>query len=304
MAGFVIFIFGAVIVGAGAMLSPAYPTRQPRIGVAAALALALVMGGAVFYGTAFGWNTLVVDYMLFVLVVGIFLGGTLSYGQKRAEARGEELLDEDQGWPGLWDLVGLLGAFLAFALVFALVQPAPADLWAQSAEQIRAGAGLYAVPVAPAAPVLTAYLSTQLGESAAVTLGAVAVVVAGVMAWVGYDLGAEVRDKQLGRLVALACAGVALVLLLGGQTGLLMACLWLLVLGFATVRYIRTPERIDLLAAGLMVGAAGLALPVAAVVGVGVLGWGAYRARSPRFALIGLAIALIATLPTVWTSLT
>ncbi|NOG52544.1 MAG: hypothetical protein HND48_26175 [Chloroflexi bacterium] len=79
----VFFIFGAVVLGAGAMLSPAYPTAQPRVGLNASLALALIAGGAVFYGTAAGWNTLVVDYMLFLLVTSIFLGGTLSFGQKR-----------------------------------------------------------------------------------------------------------------------------------------------------------------------------------------------------------------------------
>src|SRR5574338_659480 len=95
---FIIFIFGAVIIGAGAILSPAMPTSQPRIGLAAALALGLVMGGAIFWAMLFGWDTLVIDYLLFALVTSIFLFGTLSYGQKRAESRGETLSDADQGW--------------------------------------------------------------------------------------------------------------------------------------------------------------------------------------------------------------
>ncbi len=299
MTGFVIFIFGSVIVGAGAMLSPAYPTRQPRIGLAAALALALIMGGAVFYGTAFGWDTLAVDYMLFLLVVGIFLGGTLSYGQKRAEDRGEELLDADQGWPGPWDLVGLLGAFALFAALAMTSPPAQADLWAASAEQIKSGAGLYAVPVAPGAPVLAAYLSHQLGDSTANTLTAIAVVVAGLLAWVGYDFGAEMRDKRLGRILALVGGLVGLGFFLTGQIGLLMAALWLLVMGLATLRYIRTPNRVDLVASGLMLGAAGLALPVAAMAGLLVWVFGAAQTRKTLFIVGVPVIAALATLPTL-----
>ena len=74
----VIFIFGAIIIGAGVMFSPAWPTREPRIGLNSALALALITGGAVFWASLFGWSTLVVDYLLFALVCGIFLCGTLS----------------------------------------------------------------------------------------------------------------------------------------------------------------------------------------------------------------------------------
>jgi hypothetical protein len=299
MTGFVIFIFGAVIVGAGAMLSPAYPTSQPRIGLAGALALALIMGGAVFYGTAFGWDTLVVDYMLFVLVVGIFLGGTLSYGQKRAEDKGEELLDADQGWPGFGDMVGLLGVFVAFAILTTAAPPAQADLWAASAEQIKAGAGLYVVPVAPGAPVLAAYLSHQLGESTAQTLTAIAVVVAGLLAWVAYDFGAELLNKHLGRRLAVGGAGLGLIFLLVGQIGLLMATLWLSVMGLAAMRYLRTPSRVDLVVMGLMLGAVGLAVPTAVM--AGVLIWAFVAAQTRQFPLIvGVPlIAIVATLPTI-----
>ena len=87
MSLFVVFILGAVLLGAGAMLSPAWRTAQPRVALSATLCLALVVGGAVFYAEAFGWDTLVVDYLLFALLSGVVLGGTLSTaqpGQKRA----------------------------------------------------------------------------------------------------------------------------------------------------------------------------------------------------------------------------
>lgn len=303
MTGFVIFIFGAVIVGAGAMLSPAYPTAQPRIGLAGALALALIMGGAVFYGTAFGWDTLVVDYMLFVLVVGIFLGGTLSYGQKRAEDKGEELLDADQGWPGFWDMVGLLGVFVVFAVIVMAAPPAQADLWAASAEQIKIGAGLYSVAVSPGAPVLAAYLSHQLGETTAHTLTSIAVVAAGLMAWVAYDFGAEWRDKRMGRLAALGAAAVGLAMLLAGQIGVLLAGLWVLVMALAALRYQRTPNRIDLVVMGLMLGAMGLALSTAVMVGLLVWAFVSAQTRRPSVIIGVPLIAILATLPTILISL-
>ena len=77
MSLFVVFILAAVLLGAGAMLSPAWRTAQPRVALSASLCLALVVGGAVFYTEAFGWDTLVVDYMLFALLSGVVLGDAL-----------------------------------------------------------------------------------------------------------------------------------------------------------------------------------------------------------------------------------
>jgi len=45
---FIVFIMGAMLCGAGAMLAPALPTSQPRVGLAAAFTLALIMGGSLF----------------------------------------------------------------------------------------------------------------------------------------------------------------------------------------------------------------------------------------------------------------
>ena len=43
MSLFIVFVVGAVIIGAGAMLSPTWPTSQPRVGLSAAFSLALEM---------------------------------------------------------------------------------------------------------------------------------------------------------------------------------------------------------------------------------------------------------------------
>src|SRR5687768_1334849 len=103
MVYFTLFVIGAVMLGAGTMLAPAWSTMQPRIGTAAAFALALVIGGAVFWAHLFGWSTLVVDYLLFALVSIVIFGGTMAQVQQRT-ASGEAVEDAEVGWTGPEDL--------------------------------------------------------------------------------------------------------------------------------------------------------------------------------------------------------
>src|SRR5260221_14655895 len=77
---FVMFVFGSIALGAGAMMAPALPTHGPRVGLAASFALALVVSGGVFNAALFGWSTLIFDYLWFALLGGEFLAGTISAG--------------------------------------------------------------------------------------------------------------------------------------------------------------------------------------------------------------------------------
>ena len=326
MSLFVVFIFAAVLLGAGAMLSPAWRTAQPRVALSAALCLALVVGGAVFYTEAFGWDTLVVDYMLFALLSGVVLGGTLSTAQARAEARGERLADRDQGWPGPGDL-----AF--FALVALLVVIPLLHLAAPLGTQGQAGAlhslatreGESFTALAPFAPratviiapgfhALSAYLSQQLGQPVPLIQMSVSAVIVYLLIWLAYDLGAEIRDKRLGRALAIAlllCGGLQLSNL-DGHFAELMGLLFTLSFLLYALRCLRRFNLADVVAGGLMMGAVvytSLSLTVILLFGyLALLGlaWqngGAMKSRLalaigfPVVALLGLAPWLINNLP-------
>ena len=269
MSLFVFFILAAVLLGAGAMLSPAWRSAQPRVALAATLCLGLIVGGAVFYAEAFGWDTLVVDYLLFALLSGVVLGGTLSTAQARAEARGERVDDRDQGWPGPGDLV-----FFAIVALFLLIPlyhlPAPlgeeGQIVGMHSLAVRDG-GFFnslapflaneAIIIAPGFPALAAYLSAQLDQSIPQIQLSAAAVISLLIVWLAYDFGAEMRGKRLGRaLAASTLLGLgSLRSTLDGQVAELLALLFLAAGLLYALRLLREFNWADLVAAGMMMGA-------------------------------------------------
>lgn len=302
MSLFVVFIVAAVLLGAGAMLSPAWRSAQPRVALAATLCLALIVGGAVFYAEAFAWDTLVVDYLLFALLSGVVLGGTLSTAQARAEARGEELADRDQGWPGPQDL-----AFFALAAMVIIIplMHLPAALGAQAqitglhslttlqGESFRSLAPFYTdgqALVAPGIHALSAYLSQQLSQPIPLIQLCLAAVCVYLSVWLAYDMGAELHDKRLGRALAIAtllCGGIQLSYL-DGHFAELLALLFLQAFLVYALRFLRAFNLADLVAGGLMLGAVcytSLTLSIIAALGFALLcllGWTLLRADIPR----------------------
>lgn len=318
---FVIFIFGAVIVGAGAMLSPALPTKQPRIGLASALGLGLVMGGSVLWSMLFGWDTLVINYILFALVVSIFLFGTLSYGQKRAEERGEELLDADQGWTSPRDL--LLFAFAALIFVIpALILPVPLDTDAQGfgylALMARLGGSFQTLApfqpevsylYSPGLSLLSAYISGQLLQTMNNVQFGIAAILSLLIVWLAYDFGSELQDKRLGRAMAVAMLiGIGLLTTyMDSHYTTLLALVFAFAFLTFVVRYLKHAYTVDAVFAGLMLGAVVLSHPDTTIIlGLGFVPWLAtmWLAKprpSPRVWLVialGVPlIGLIAVLP-------
>ncbi|MDE2856012.1 MAG: hypothetical protein OXN88_17705 [Chloroflexota bacterium] len=332
MSLFVFFILAAVLLGAGAMLSPAWRSAQPRIALAAVLCLGLVLGGAVFYAETIGWDTLVVDYILFALLSAVVLGGTLSTAQARAEARGERLADRDQGWPGPADLAFF--AFVALLLLIALFQIAAPQ---GEAGQISGFHSLAArdggsfnslapyhpsetVLIAPGLHALSAYLSAQLDQSIPLIQLSVAAVAMLLSVWLAYDFGAELQDKRLGRALAAAtllCFGLARSYL-DGHVAELLALLFLAAFLLYALRLLRQFNLADLVAAGLMMGAVAytsLSLSIATLlawVTLLVLVWARARREvsaaspwaltigPPLVALLGIAPWLVNNLPLMW----
>ena len=285
---FVMFVFAAVVIGAGAMLAPALPTKQPRIALAAALALGVVIGGALFWAMLFGWDTLVVDYLLFALVSSIFLFGTLSYGQKRAEKRGEELSDADQGWTSARDLLFFGFAALVF-IVPALIVPVPLDTDAQGfgylALMARLGSSFDTLApfhpeisylYAPGFPALMAYLSQQLGLGLHIVQMGVAAVLCLLLVWLAYDFGSELQDKRLGRAMGIAMLGglgLFTAYMDSHFTTLLALVFALAFLTFA-LRYLREHRLSDAIAAGLMLGAVVISHPDTTIIlALGYVPW-------------------------------
>lgn len=285
---FVMFIFGAVIIGAGAMLAPGLPTKQPRIGLAAAMALGVVIGGALFWAMLFGWDTLVVDYLLFALVSSIFLFGTLSYGQKRAEKRGEELADADQGWTSMRDLLLLGFAALVF-IVPALIVPVPLDTDAQGFGYLALTAQLGGSfdTLAPFHPeihylyspgwtALIAYLNHQLGLGLHIVQMGVAAILCLLLVWLAYDFGSELQDKRLGRAMGITMLGGLglFTAYMDSHYTTLLALVFALAFLTFVIRYMRERHIIDFVAAGLMLGAVVLSHPDTTIIlGLGYAPW-------------------------------
>lgn len=251
------------------MLSPAWRSAQPRVALAATLCLALIVGGAVFYAEAFAWDTLVVDYLLFALLSGVVLGGTLSTAQARAEARGEQLADRDQGWPGPQDLAFL--ALVAIAIIIPLFH-LPAALGAQgqivgfhSLTTLHGASFRSLVPFAPHSQVivspgfhaLSAYLSEQLSQPLPLIQLSLAAVSLYLLVWLAYDFGAELRDKRLGRALAIATlmSGGIHLSYLDGHFAELLALIFLQAFLLYALRFLREFNLADLIAGGLMIGA-------------------------------------------------
>jgi hypothetical protein len=311
----VIFILGAVIVGAGVMFSPAWPTREPRIGLNAAMALALVVGGAVFYASLFGWSTLVVDYLLFALVVGIFLFGTLSYGQKRAEKRGETLKDADQGWPGPADVLLFAFAGLLF-IIPALVLPVPLDTDAQGfgylALMARMGGDFRTLApfhpeitylYSPGLIALSSYLSLQLKQGMHAVQFGIAAVMGLIFVMLSYDFGSELKGQRLGRaMAAAALAGVGLFLaFMDSHFTTLLALNFAFGFVITTYRYLRDGLPIDAIAAGLFLGATILSHPDTTIIlALGYVPWlltmwlGKPRPTLRRWLVLAAGVPLLA----------
>jgi hypothetical protein len=319
---FVIFVFAAIVFGAGAMLAPAIPSYGPRIGLAGTLTLAFITSGAIFIAALFGWDTLVIDYMWFAAIVGIFFTGTLSAGMFRAEAEGGTRAYA--GWPGPREL--------AFFLIVGIVFAAPALTFHAPLGTDAQGFGYLALTMrdsgslttlapfhpeinflySPGFPALIAYLAERLNAGIHTIQFAVAAVLCVLFVWVAYDFGNEL-DSGDSRRTGLAMALCALI-----GTGLMTAYLdshytallgLVFALAFLTfvIRFQREGRRADLLGAAITLAAMPLAQPdMTIILGLGYVPWlctvwlanprPRFRAFARRWLGLAVGIPLLAVL--------
>ena len=321
MSLFIVFLLGAVLLGAGAMLSPAWRTSQPRVALSATLCLALVVGGAVFYAEAFAWDPLAVDYLLFALLSGVVLGGTLSTAQARAEAKGERLTDSEQGWPGPQDLAFFTLAALIILIPLFNLPAAPGaqaqilgfhSLTTRFGESFSSLTPFYPAPVivAPGFHAFSAYLSQQLDQPIPMIQLSVAAILLYLLIWLAYDFGAELGDKRLGRAMAIATllGGGLYLSFLDGHFAELMALLFMQACLLYALRFLRQFNLADMLAGGLMMGAvvyASLTVSIILLLGfvpLCALAWFSPRPRARLKSRLGLTlgfplVALLGTAP-------
>ncbi len=263
-----------MIFGAGLMLAPALPTRQPRIALAAALALALVLIATVSYTALFKWDTLIIDYLWFGLIVVVFLTGTFSAGMFKAEAVGSD----ETGWPGPRELAFFLMVAILFATP-ALILSVPLDTDAQGfgylALMLRDGGSLTTLApyhpeigylYSPGFTVLVAYLSHALHagiQNIQMALGAALSV---LFVWLAYDFGSEIDPAKTRRtgiamgVCALLGTGLLLADLDSHYTTLLALVFSMACLTFA-VRWLHHGKRLDFIGAAVTLACVPLSHP-------------------------------------------
>lgn len=207
MTFFALFIFAAVIIGAGAMLAPVWHSPQPRIGLASTFLLAIIIAGAILWTEFFRWDTLIIDYLVFGAVTIVVLGGTMAQATIADSAN-----DLNQNRLSKTDLVffGVIALICLFPIVLRRDNQLLADeSLLQAVQEVSSfrelvtdypsltqfgATGFYTVSI---------YLAQQLRLTLSHVYPAVMSTVSFVIILTIYDLGSEVRDEKLGRFLML-----------------------------------------------------------------------------------------------------
>jgi hypothetical protein len=244
MVFFCLFVISAVILGAGAMFAPAWPSNAPRIGLSSSFLLGVIAGGAVLWAELFGWDTLIIDYLLFGIVSLVILGGTLSRGG-----------NDEADWPSRKDM--LFFALVALICMIPLFIARPLTektAFDVSISQAVLDTGRFTALPSPAFHALAAYLSQQLRQEIFTIHQALGSMLAFLCVWTVYDLGLEIRDKRLGIALAVPFLLLGLGLLWQSYYSLIMAILFSSAFVSYALRFYRERHWADIVAAGLMFG--------------------------------------------------
>lgn len=254
MSLFVLFVLGAVIIGVGTMLAPALPTEQPRVGLTSTLALAIVVSGGILWTRFIGWDTLLIDYLLFGIVSLVILGGTMV--QAHQKATGE--LDSSESEP---DIQWMSRNDFLFFVIIGLICLIPLFLPEQaSIDTVTISYGQRLSEIENAYPqiqkfgatgfhILSSYLSQQLQQDSAIAYPAVGSVLAFLTILTAYDFGAELKNTLLGRILAIVMLIILIVAYLGFADfyNLLMGLLFIVAFLIFALRTVKHRQWQDIL---------------------------------------------------------
>lgn len=208
MSLFVLFVLGAVIIGVGTMLAPALPTEQPRVGLTSTLALAIVVSGGILWTRFIGWDTLLIDYLLFGIVSLVILGGTMVQAHQKATGELDSSDSEPEiEWMSRNDF--LLFVIIGVICLIPLFLPEQASIftvtisYGQRLSEIENAYPQIQNFGATGFHILSNYLSQQLQQDSLLVYPAVGSVLAFLCVLTAYDFGAELKNIPLGRILAL-----------------------------------------------------------------------------------------------------
>lgn len=208
MSLFVLFVLGAVIIGVGTMFAPALPTEQPRVGLTSTLALAIIVSGGILWTRFIGWDTLLIDYLLFGIVSLVVLGGTMV--QAHQKATGElDTADSDSDIQWMSRNEFLLFVMIGLICLIPLFLPEQASIFTvtishgQTLAEIETAYPQIQDFGATGFHILSSYLSQQLEQDILIVYPAVGSVLAFLCVLTAYDFGAELKHTQIGRILAL-----------------------------------------------------------------------------------------------------
>ena len=289
MALFVSFIVMGLILGVGMMLAPALPTPQPRVALSAVLSFAIVLSGALFHASLFGWNTLMVDYLWFALITGVFLGGTLTIGMQKYEAALAAGEDADSGWPSVRQMGVFFGWGICILLLISFLDASSTALAENVDLQSRIDAMNQSTSlenldslqgnIGPGIPVLLVYFDTQLPIEMDAVYGGLTVTLHVLLIWLFHDIALEISTDIDRRWLIMALSPVLAALFLSDIV-LLGSILFVLAFWVFVVRWMRESQSSDLIAASICAAAAILIHPYSAIglaIGYGVAVWFAPR---------------------------
>ncbi len=200
-----------IILGAGVLVASMIPARGARVGLGAAVFLALVVDSTWFVAPLVEWSPLVADAAWGGAFAAVVVGAWLMsryYARKRGLPAWE--------WPSPRDL-GFLAVVAAVFGAVVLLLPVPLDTDAQGfgylAVTLRDGEDYTTLApwhpeidylYAPGYIGFVAHLSARLDIGIHTLQLAFSAVTAVLFVWLAYDLGCELGDRRTGRGLMLA----------------------------------------------------------------------------------------------------